>query len=78
MIPTLTIEPISENRVRILLSTGICIEVSDSGGIGGEIYISENKEKMQFARFKRVKLIPKETGVSEVFKIEVSEGINVP
>jgi len=74
MIPHLSVEPISENVVRVMLSCGACIEISDSGEIGAEIHISETPEKLRLARFKRVKVISKLADVAQTFRVEMMMG----
>jgi hypothetical protein len=76
MIPCITIKPISGNVIRVILSTGIVIEVSDSGeSLGGDIHISENEERLRLGRFKRIQVIPKGADSSDTFRVEMKQGI---
>ncbi len=76
MIPNVTIKPISENVCRVILSTGIVIEVSDGGeALGGTIHISENEENLRLGRFKRIQAIPKTADNSGTFRVEMKSGV---
>ena len=75
MIPNLIIKPISENVIIVILSSGITIQMSDSGGIGGNILIAEKEEDLRFARFKQIGLITKEANAAGVFRVEMKTGV---
>ena len=76
MIPHLTVEPISENKIRVVLSTGIAIEISDGAMIGGEIFVSETKDGLRLGKFKRIIVVPKGSNFdgSGVFTVEMRAG----
>jgi hypothetical protein len=75
MIPNLTIKPISENVICVILSTGAIVEISDSGGLGGDIHISESAEKLQIGRFKRIQIVAKGADNTNTFHVEMKTGV---
>jgi hypothetical protein len=76
MIPHLTVEPISENKIRVVLSTGVAIEISDGAMIGGEIFVSETVDGLRLGKFKRIIIVPKGSnfGGSGAFAVEMKSG----
>jgi hypothetical protein len=77
MAPKLTVEPTSENKIIITLSSGIVIEVSDTFPLGGEIFIAETRGHSKRGILKRISIASAGTDASKTFRVEMQSGLGI-
>jgi hypothetical protein len=75
MIASITVKPISENRIIVVTSGGIAIEIQDGSSTGVDMFIAAKADDLRFAKAKIIKIMPPrpENGI-EGIQVEVKPG----